>query len=260
MQHQLAPVAAVQYGPARYAGWSGPGQGCFMLSTIDLNPRSTHPPAPTSSPGRLSTESKLAQRDRLARGKLWLGLSNGSQGSIAPWQSAQTCLLARFRPGACPGVDSACGVPGRGCRSKHWGSRVALAWGPGTRTSHGATVRRVQLRHCMFNWTLALTRTEMHGVGICRSSKDSVKEQRLCVFFSLCFSPLSRPAAQRLYAVFQVIFSRQKINTRTLIRAFATCHIPCTTALGESCICCLQDDRPAASGCGSGGDPNFDNS
>lgn len=79
----------------------------------------------------------------------------------------------------------------RGCRSKHWGSRVALAWGPGTRTSHGATVRRVQLRHCMFNWTLALTRTEMHGVGICRSSKDRVKEQRLCVLFLSVFDPFS---------------------------------------------------------------------
>lgn len=49
--------------------------------------------------------------------------------------------------------------------------RLACAW--------------VQLRHCMFNWTLALTRTEMHGVGFCRSSKDHLKQHRLPLFFFL---------------------------------------------------------------------------
>lgn len=41
----------------------------------------------------------------------------------------------------------------------------------------------VQLRHCMFNWTLALTRAEMHGVGFCRSSKDHINQHRLFFFF-----------------------------------------------------------------------------
>lgn len=84
-------------------------------------------------------------------------------------------------------VDSACGVLGPGRRSKHWTwpleAHVWLTYGS---RAHGlaACCAWVQLRHCMFNWTLALTRTEMHGVGSCRSSKDDFKQHRL--FFFLC--------------------------------------------------------------------------
>lgn len=57
----------------------------------------------------------------------------------------------------------------------------------------------VQLRHCMFNWTLALTRTEMHGVGSCRSSKDHFKQHRLFPsLFLLCFITRQQSASQVL--------------------------------------------------------------
>lgn len=76
-----------------------------MLSTIDFNPRSTHPPPSTRSPSRLSTESKHAQKERLARGKLLAGPeSNGSHGATldrTPGNQRRRALLARFRPGAC---------------------------------------------------------------------------------------------------------------------------------------------------------------
>lgn len=106
-------------------------------------------------------------------------------------------------------VDSACGLLGPGCRSKHW-TGVG-----GSRMAHGraACCAWVQLRHCMFNWTLALARTEMHGVGSCRSSKDDFKQHRILrPFFLLFFT--------RQQTTFQVC-ARKKINTRTIIRAFA---------------------------------------
>jgi hypothetical protein len=227
-------VDATQACTARYAGWSGLGAGLLQyyqrLTSTPDPPNHPHHHRPHSVQGRLSTESceskQATQKDGLARGKLWLVgwvLSNGSRGArSSPGNQRRSVCLPSSVLARCPGADSACGGSWPRLQIETFG----LSLGRSRVWLHGQAAclclgAWVQLRHCMFNWTLALTQTEMHRVGICRSSKDHIQGLP-CLLFLSFFSLL-----QRQHNVFQVLHEKEK-NTRTLIRAFATCHIPCS--------------------------------
>lgn len=132
-------------------------------------------------------------------------------------QRRRVCLTSSVLA-RCPGVDSACGVRGPGCRSKHsalvGGSRMAARPGGLVPECNFDTACLIGPWHCpelrCTVWAFADPR------------KVTFKEHHLSAFLS--FLPASA-AGQHIPG-----FVRQKINTRTLIRALATCHIPCTTA------------------------------
>lgn len=187
MQHKLALAAVVQYGTARCAGWSGPGQGrllhqYYQRLTPTPDPPTHYRPHPVQV--GLAPRPSMPQKDRLARGKLLAVPEQWEPRSISPLaisDDVSACPLPSWCVPSSLIVRVVFLVPaadrniGRALEAHVWltAGRLACAW--------------VQLRHCMFNWTLALARTEMHGVGSCRSSKDDFKQHhflRLCSLLS----------------------------------------------------------------------------
>lgn len=115
----------------------------------------------------------------------------------------------------------------------------------------------MQLRHCMFNWTLALPRTEMHRVGICRSSKDHIRRTLLLLLSSrlTCSS-----GGTALYSRFCATENKHENSNSGLRDLSYSLHNRRSVNHAASC---LQDLAGRQVGCfrrGSGGNPNFDNS